>query len=87
MNNTQKEVHYWNLPLGLRLGLGNKEILTVRKILQKYGKSKEIEAQIKYAYGSHIKGTRLNVKLPINLNNEAYAKIYSLMASEGSHRT
>ncbi len=90
-----RKVHYWDLPDHLTvdisnfklrspsLSLNNPTIKTIKRIV---GKDVEVETKIRRIINWTMKRFDLNVKLPLDLVNENYVSLYSLMLSEGHYR-
>jgi len=84
------EIHYWDLPENVSVGFRKipKEItpigntVTVRRLLEKIGKNRDIEKEI-----NTIGRKLIKIKFPIKLNNINYVRLYALMNSEGSTNT
>lgn len=90
-----QQIHYWDLPDHLTvdisdfklrspsLSVNNPTIKTIKRIA---GKDIEIETKIKRIINWTMKRFDLNVKLPLDLVNEHYVSLYSLMLSEGHYK-
>ncbi len=93
-----KEVNYWDLPKGLKVKLSTEilnklglkvytKYITINKILAKLGKNKQISQYInKFPITNNRRIRALKVKLPLNLDNIHYVRLYSLMRSEGTNK-
>jgi len=81
------EVNWFDLPLTTYLLLkGSDRLITIKKLIENYGKDKKLNEKIQ-GIKTSVKYGILNVSFPINLNQKSYTKLYALMISEGSIRT
>ncbi|MFH1276643.1 MAG: hypothetical protein ABIH82_06040 [Candidatus Woesearchaeota archaeon] len=94
---TIKEINWFDLPESSQLllmvipeiikNVGKSNFITIKKLKKYFNKSQSLNKTIigikKYMSGNEV----LRVNFPINLNSKNYAKLYSLMVSEGSTHT
>ena len=89
MKNSPKivELNWFDLPQTIYLFLkDSSKLITIKKLIENYGRDKRLNKKIKGIQISPKKGI-LNLHFPIDLNQDAYIKLYALMISEGSIRT
>lgn len=83
-------IHYWDLPENVSVGFRSiprrmkikRNVITIRKLIKKVGKNDDIEKEINF-----IGKRKIKIKLPVNLNNINYVRLYALMITEGSTKT
>jgi hypothetical protein len=85
-------VNWWDLSKGTKIGFKNLpktvrlrgNTTTIGRLLSILDKEEHISKDISYLISDIFGQNKLKINFPIELNNEAYVKLFALMASEGS---
>lgn len=75
-----------SFPKGIKQ-LGRSNFVSLRRLKQYYGKETKLNQQIIGIKRTMIGSKFLRILFPINLNNRDYVQLYSLMNSEGYHKS